>query len=340
MRCPHCAGEILDGSRFCGICGRQCAAPAAPMTLPPDGSAKAPAAASANVGRSGMSSMSLFELPVSRGARMVRVFAVLALDAVLVVAGIAMIVSYMNDRDRAASPASAPDAGVAEVRVEAATPTLVKADSDDSATKRAADGARPTKKRTSSKPRTSGGSTSGGRTSGGSTSGDGTSGDGTSGDGTSGDGTSGDGTSGDGTSGDGTSGDGTSGDGTSGDGTLGDELGGDGTGSGSSEPTPDDIRRVARQISVLVDRHDGRLKRCYSQSAKAFTPDDPLVGLVEIQFVLVPGGTVKNVKTVKNTSGSDTLAACVVGLVKSWSFPEPPGSASLPFSWPFNFKAP
>lgn len=73
-----------------------------------------------------MGSMSLFALPASRGARLARVLAILALDAVLAGAGIAMIVSYVNARGRAHSqPARTVDAGMAEVEV--LSPTTVAA---------------------------------------------------------------------------------------------------------------------------------------------------------------------------------------------------------------------
>ena len=335
MRCPHCAGEILDGSRFCGICGRQCAAPAAPLTLPPDGRVSAGDIARGSQGSGGLSSLSLFELPVSRGARVIRILAVLALDAALVVAGIAMMVSYMNDRDRAGAPTTAADAGVAAVRVEASTPTLVKSDSD-----RESSAENESRSRSTSGSATSSGGASGSR--------------GSATSGSHGSGTSG--SSGSGSS----SGGGTSGSTGTGGGTPDPDPGDPGTRSrhgrsvrsasstgadggaaeSSAEATDEQIEVVARQIALLVNRHNGRLERCYSQSAKAFSADDPLVGTVEIQFMLVRGGTVENVKTVRNSTGSSELADCVVGLVKSWSFPEPPGSASLPFAWPFNFKAP
>jgi len=96
MRCPQCAGEILDGSRFCGICGRpigeaDARTPTAPPALTP----------------------SLFELPVAPRARLARVLVVLALDLVLAGAGIAMIASYLSARERAqahSAPTSAPGA--------------------------------------------------------------------------------------------------------------------------------------------------------------------------------------------------------------------------------------
>jgi len=33
MRCPHCAGDIVEGSRYCGICGRKIAESAPPRPI-------------------------------------------------------------------------------------------------------------------------------------------------------------------------------------------------------------------------------------------------------------------------------------------------------------------
>ena len=73
MRCPHCAGQIPDRSRFCGICGRKIPADAAAAD---ETSADTPAAAVRDSpSLSGGGSMSLFELPVSKGARLASAYA-------------------------------------------------------------------------------------------------------------------------------------------------------------------------------------------------------------------------------------------------------------------------
>jgi outer membrane biosynthesis protein TonB len=93
MRCPNCAGEIHDQSRFCGICGRGVELPQdAPPAPPWDDQAAGPP-----------SSMSLFELPVSGRARALRVALILVLDTLLVGVGVALILSYVGARDRARS---------------------------------------------------------------------------------------------------------------------------------------------------------------------------------------------------------------------------------------------
>ena len=97
MRCTHCASEILDDSRFCGICGRAIAA-ARRQDAPGQGVATPPAAGAA---RRGAGSASALELPVSRGARRGRILAVLALDMVMAGVGLALILSHARGCDRA-----------------------------------------------------------------------------------------------------------------------------------------------------------------------------------------------------------------------------------------------
>src|SRR5687768_11082929 len=100
MRCPHCAGEIPDGSRFCGICGRAIEYDEVGGVLAdPAEDAPPPPSRAFGAGMAGRS-MSLFDLPASPAARLTRIIAVVALDLVLVGAGIAMIVSYLNARER------------------------------------------------------------------------------------------------------------------------------------------------------------------------------------------------------------------------------------------------
>ena len=135
MRCPHCAGEILDGSRFCGICGRRLAS----ATIPAVTGAGGPAVTAGGGGQPEPSGpvrsaspgkpraelipvsesvVAPIELPVSRGARWARILAVLALDVALAGAGVAMIVSFARDCESV--QAAPPGAPTADARARAA----------------------------------------------------------------------------------------------------------------------------------------------------------------------------------------------------------------------------
>jgi hypothetical protein len=128
MRCPHCAGEILDGSRFCGICGRRLAAATIPaggvVAGQPGPVAGAPPVRSrpalVPVPEAGMAPI---ELPISRGARWARIAAVLALDVALAGAGVAMILGFARDCEglRGTSPAAAAPAASATTGGERGT---------------------------------------------------------------------------------------------------------------------------------------------------------------------------------------------------------------------------
>jgi hypothetical protein len=107
MRCPNCAGEVPAGSRFCGICGRNVTVapePLAQVVGSASGGGQWPAAAR----REAQAAMSLFELPVSRGARTAKLALVLVLDAILAGAGIVMILSYLDARRAEPEPARKP----------------------------------------------------------------------------------------------------------------------------------------------------------------------------------------------------------------------------------------
>jgi hypothetical protein len=106
MRCPHCAGEIPAGSRFCGICGRSIATSrrTPPAAQPGWGADEARHAAASEE----VDSVSLFELPASRAGRRAKLALILVLDAILAGAGVVMILSYADSRREIgrAAPAS------------------------------------------------------------------------------------------------------------------------------------------------------------------------------------------------------------------------------------------
>ncbi|MCG8419865.1 MAG: AgmX/PglI C-terminal domain-containing protein [Proteobacteria bacterium] len=426
MRCPHCAGEILDGSRFCGLCGQPVAHAASALgdrpvssrqrsdlpsrpaerisggpagrpgensashCLPerPDGrgaqptedvESKSPAGRSGR--RSATRSMSLFVLPVSRGARLARVLAVLALDAVLAAAGVSMIISYAQTRDRALR------APPAERQPAMKTPAPRPAQAGNSALPRAAAGDEPTgtarrehtgrapSSRTSSRlarnsPKRA---TAAKKNPSRSRSPSVTRRDST-----------------DPTNGQSKKTAGRSRESAtrradrtpkgrsepqptpdepvphdrldepshsttnhSDDSPGPDDLASDDSAPGllnpgspgpgpsdSGPPSEEDIRRVTRQVSLVVSRNRTRLQRCYQSAAKASTPDRPLIGRLDIGITIAPTGQVSRVHVVKNATGSELLARCVSDLFSSWTFPVPPGGQSLELVWPLRFRAP
>ena len=112
--------------------------------------------------------------------------------------------------------------------------------------------------------------------------------------------------------------------------------------AGAGEPgaaDPDEaVEELGDRIRSLVARNDGQLQRCYSQAAKAYTPDQPLEGEVAIGFEVMPTGEARNVRSVRNTTGSDQLAQCLVAVVAGWSFPQTALPGPVEFVWPFRFR--
>lgn len=361
MRCPHCAGEIPDLSRFCGICGRyidpggvhsrgqsagttagngRAAVASATGELRGGAAAKAAPGAGAPTG----SSLSLFELPVSRGARIARIVLILALDAILVGAGVAMIVSYLNARDRArgATPEVSSEPATAEVEVLPPEPVIAPATTADETV---ADGAvepasggraRPGRSRrvraTRDEPRSpaSGPALATPRAPADATPASAPAASGAGAPGTAGTALDA------GSPTDPDAAGGAAGPGAPAATFDAGPAGRDGGGS----PAEAEIGALGRKIAAVVEAHKSQLERCYRQAAKASTPSEPLQGRVVIQFGIMPDGRVQNARAVENTSGSERLATCVAADMAGWGFPQHGAEGALEFRWPFVFKAP
>ena len=103
-------------------------------------------------------------------------------------------------------------------------------------------------------------------------------------------------------------------------------------------PPDEEVAILARQIRLVVNRERRLLQRCYNQVAKVTTADKALQGRVEIRFEVMPDGKTKNVRPRGNTTGSNQLAQCVSQLIRNWKFPSHSGKSSIPFVWPFDFR--
>ncbi|RMH44952.1 MAG: hypothetical protein D6689_01135 [Deltaproteobacteria bacterium] len=340
MRCQHCAGEVPPAARFCPICGRALAGASVQPGASDRGRSRSGAVAPGTPGATRgppVESMSLFELPVSRGARRARIAAVLALDLVLAGAGVAMMWSYFDDRAAAAASATEP-AVVPPPRVEALEPAAVEPEDVARAPDRPA---RPRARTRSGARRraTRAGAGATGRAD----------------------------------AAPGLAGDRPPAPGRAPDAAL--PLAQPGRPRPSPEPEPEpepspepagerpppaapdagpgtpsppdgagaspaEVDQIARAVRREVDRHTIQLQKCYQRAAKQETSrSDKLEGRIDIQFVITPAGTATHVRPVANTTGSTQLARCVASLIESWQFPSP-GTDEVAFVWPFVFKAP
>jgi hypothetical protein len=71
-------------------------------------------------------------------------------------------------------------------------------------------------------------------------------------------------------------------------------------------------------VARLTSRNQQRFQRCYRQAAKAYTPEQPLEGEVDIALRVMPTGEVRDVSAVRNTTGSESLAQCLVAVIAGW----------------------
>jgi hypothetical protein len=89
--------------------------------------------------------------------------------------------------------------------------------------------------------------------------------------------------------------------------------------AGADEPEAEPAAvDAADAVARLTSRHQQRFQRCYRQAAKAYPPEQPLEGEVDIALRVMPTGEVRDVTAVRNTTGSETLAQCLVSVMAGW----------------------
>ena len=94
---------------------------------------------------------------------------------------------------------------------------------------------------------------------------------------------------------------------------------------------------LADQVERKSADSQSRFTHCYEDSAKAYTPDQPLAGEVDIAFRVMPTGEVQNAASVKNTTGSDKLADCLTAVISAWTFSPSDLTEPAVFVRPFRF---
>lgn len=94
---------------------------------------------------------------------------------------------------------------------------------------------------------------------------------------------------------------------------------------------------VEQQFNRLAVASESKLGRCYQTATKALPDDQPIVGEVDIALAVMPTGKTENVRVEANTTGSQTLANCALGVVQAWSFSPHSAAGPLVFSRKFRF---
>ncbi len=97
--------------------------------------------------------------------------------------------------------------------------------------------------------------------------------------------------------------------------------------------TPDSIRQVMQYYSRDI-------QDCYEEilATKGSNVEE---GRIMTSFTITPDGFVRNAKVEKagTTLNNPRLHECVVNVLTSLNFPQPPDGRSYPIEYPFNLKA-
>ena len=89
------------------------------------------------------------------------------------------------------------------------------------------------------------------------------------------------------------------------------------------------IRRVIRENIRAI-------RTCYERELQR-KPD--LYGKIVLGWHIEEKGRVTKTWTVSNSLGSDEVAQCILGRLKTWTFPEPPGDQVASVTYPFVFSS-
>lgn len=85
-------------------------------------------------------------------------------------------------------------------------------------------------------------------------------------------------------------------------------------------------------ILAVIRAHAGELQRCYARELQ----DHPAHGTLVLKIHVRGSGTVSSVTVKSSELDSPALERCVVGAVKTWTFPRGPQGYVLVF--PFRFE--
>ena len=94
----------------------------------------------------------------------------------------------------------------------------------------------------------------------------------------------------------------------------------------SSGMSPEVIRRV-------VLRNIGQVNRCYEQG---LSTNPRAAGRVAVRFVIAPGGGVLGSAVAEDTLSMPSVAECIAGAVRRWSFTVPADSGTVTVTYPFS----
>lgn len=95
--------------------------------------------------------------------------------------------------------------------------------------------------------------------------------------------------------------------------------------------------RTLDSITAIVKAHRGEARACYEKALKQIPG---LKGDIVIHFVVSPAGKVKTaeVNAERSTITNATVSQCVIGVIRSITFPESSKGMESTVNYPFNFN--
>lgn len=95
--------------------------------------------------------------------------------------------------------------------------------------------------------------------------------------------------------------------------------------------------RTLDSITAIVKAHRGEARACYEKALKQIPG---LKGDIVIHFVVSPEGKVKTaeVNTDRSTITNAAVSQCVIGVIRSITFPESSKGMESAVNYPFNFN--
>jgi len=102
------------------------------------------------------------------------------------------------------------------------------------------------------------------------------------------------------------------------------------------KPVVDTRAAVRRAVVDTVRGYLPRVKGCYERVLKH---DPEAEGKVVVRFVVKPDGAVASADMTSDTMAYPAVSECVVGEVRTWSFPPPSDGKAITVSYPFVFTS-
>jgi outer membrane biosynthesis protein TonB len=87
-------------------------------------------------------------------------------------------------------------------------------------------------------------------------------------------------------------------------------------------------------IQKVVSEHMHEVQACYERQLNT---NPGMSGKIVFDWVITPSGSVGTARQVSSSMRSPAVASCVLGLIRTWRFPQPVGG-SVNVRYPFVFR--